>query len=253
MLIDFLTNLASTTVPAARKAGLVSEVAGIAGRYSRHKKAWQPHLSTTKTVIEKALTQADPDRPVLVLGAGLCLDIPLSALNQHPAGAVLMDAVYTPRARYNILKYNNIHFEYQDITGFLKPFWNSAEGDEVTIPTIAPIPQTGYSLIISCNVLSQVQLPFAASPPANDIERRITAKLQQSHIKALKSTDCQALVITDFERIEATAEGEETIPTLAPTLLATPDVAWLWHIAPEGEVRPGLDVKLSVGSWVLTK
>lgn len=254
MTFSFLTELASSTAPAARKAGLVSEISGIARRYTRHKKAWQTHLSSTKQAIEKALEQANADHPVLVLGAGLCLDLPLSALNQHPAGAVLMDAVYTPQARYRTRKYKNIHFECCDITGFLEPFWNSDESDDIIMPANAPIPQTGYGLIISCNVLSQIQLPFASSPPTHDTERRITATLQQSHIHALRSADCPALIVTDYKRIEATAEGEETIPTLAPTLLpATPDEAWLWHIAPEGEVRPGLDIKLSVGSWLLTK
>jgi len=252
MLQELIVLLTSKSVPAARKAGLVSEVASISGRYGQHKDAWTNHIEKTCAAIEKHIPHIDPKKPILVLGAGLCLDIPLATLNRHPAGTVLMDAVYTPMARRQCYLYKNIRFKCHDVTGFLAPFWESKDSEKITLPDNAPLPTSGYSLVVSCNILSQLPLSFAASPPKGDTECRITASIQQAHVRALKAMDCPVLMITDYERLETEGENQSVISTVASALLpGTPTETWQWHIAPKGEVRPGLDVTLNVGCWLL--
>jgi len=253
MLIETLVWATSTCIPAARKAGLVSEVAAIAGRHKRHKSLWGHHLTHTKSFIEKHLSLVDPNKPILILGSGLCLDIPLSALNKHAAGVVLMDAVQPLATRIACIGFANIQFCYADITGFLRPFWNSKEGAKITPPPIAPINLNHYGMVISCNLLSQLPLSFAHSPPTDETERRLTASIQLAHMKALTSLSCPALLITDYERLESEAGSTNNIPTISPRLVPRePEETWQWHIAPKGDIRPGLDIKLNVGGWLLS-
>jgi len=163
-----------------------------------------------------------------------------------------MDAVYTPMARRQCYLHKNISFKYHDITGFLASFWDSKYGEKITLQGNAPLPTGGYSLVVSCNILSQLPLSFAASPPKGDTECRITASIQQAHVRALKAMDCPVLMITDYERLETEGEDQSVISTVASALLpGTPTETWQWHIAPKGEVRPRLDVTLNVGCWLL--
>lgn len=253
MLIELHTWLTATTAPAARKAGLAAEVAGIAGRYHRHKHAWQPHLNKSAAFIEKNLSQADPNKPILILGAGLGLDLPWLALNAHPAGTILVDAVIPLQTRLRCRAYRNIKFLCKDITGFLSVFWNSKEGQSVTPLETAPIPQIDCGMVISCNLLSQLPLTFVNSPPSDETEQRITGAIQLAHMRALNGTKCPLILITDFERLETTGTATDTTPTVAPHLLpGDPQEEWQWHIAPTGEVRPGLDVTLKIGAWFLS-
>ncbi|MFC3052473.1 hypothetical protein [Kordiimonas pumila] len=244
----------SSSVPYARSAGLTTEIAGIAGRYKRHKASWQTHLEKSKQRISLALEHADSHKPCLVMGAGLCLDIPLEHIAQHPAGCVLIDAVLPLTTRLKLLRYRAIDYKLADITGFLAPFWSSIEGDEIPAPTTAPLPLKGYACAISLNILSQLPLPFAGSPPSGDTECKLTAAIQKAHMDTLLAMDCPVLLITDYDRRETTGGTLKTIPTVAPHLLpGNPDQSWIWDIAPLGETGPNQIVQLKVGSWYIEK
>jgi len=62
MLLETYIWATSKSVPAARKAGLVSEVASISGRYGRHKDAWTNHIEKTCAAIEKHIPHIDPKK-----------------------------------------------------------------------------------------------------------------------------------------------------------------------------------------------
>ncbi len=253
MIIEFLTWLTASAAPSARKAGLVAEVAGIAGRHRRNKTAWQQHLDKTKVFIDGKVTHADPDKPILILGAGLCLDLPLAKLNAHPSGTILMDAVIPLQTRIKCLGMKNISFQCADVTGFLSAFWNSKKGQSVTPPAEAPKFPTKFGMVISCNILSQLPLSFASSPPTDETEQRLTASIQVAHMRALNDTKCPLILISDFERIENTDKSTNMVPTVAPQLLpGDPHEQWKWHIAPKGEVQKDLDITLKVGAWFLS-
>ena len=185
MLCEMLTSLCARSVPGARRMGLVQELVAIEARYRRQKTAWAPHLAHTKQVIIEAVTRAPADRPILLLGAGALLDVPLDMLNAHPAGAVLADAVLLPGVRCKLARYDRLDFILMDVTGML------ATGQ---LPDAAPIQTTGFGLVISCNMLSQISLPYASSPPVCVNEREIQAAIQSAHLKALKNRNMPGCV-----------------------------------------------------------
>jgi len=254
MILEAYIWALSKAVPGARKAGLVHEVAGIAGRFQRCKTAWRNHLNNSRKLIAAHILKADPNEPILVLGAGLGLDLPFEALNAHKSGALLCDAVETPTLRKKLRGLDNLSFEASDLTGLLTQFWGKEDCDTIVPPRIAPIPLTGYSMVISCNILSQLPLSFANSPPVGDTEIRLTVTVQQAHILALKAMQCPALLITDYERRDTTAGETQLIPSVAPQLLPEEQIAkWDWPVAPTGELAKDREVILKVGTWLLRK
>lgn len=254
MIIEAFTWAFSKAVKGARQAGLVQEVAAIAGKYQRNTKAWQPHLEQTRAAITIAIKKADPAEPILILGSGLGLDLPLQALNSHPAGALLFDAVKPPQLAAKLKQYPNIKFELRDVTGLLEEFYNNYSDRKIIPPGFAPLPLTGFSLAISVNMLSQIPLSFAKSPPEDDTEICLMAAIQQAHIMTLKAMDCNTLLISDHERHVGKDGDTEVITTVAPPLWpCNPEHEWDWHIAPKGENRNGLTTTLKVGVWEILK
>ena len=252
MLTELLISLTAKAVPGARARGLPDELAGIAGRYRRQKAAWAPHLQHTKECIGAHLHEADANEPVLVLGAGLCLDLPLAALNAHPGGAQLVDAIEPLALRWRLRRFPNLGFERADLTGFLEPFSTADDAYSLVPPTTAPIPLAGYSLVVSCNILSQLPLAFASSPPLNAAEKILSSALQKAHVRALMSMQCPVLMISDFERHETEGGHHRVINSVDPSLLpGEPFDTWDWHIAPKGEAGRTLDICLKVGAWRL--
>ena len=254
MLEELYIALTAKAAPGAREVGLVRELAGIAGRYGRQKKAWAPHLQHSKEFIAAHLHEAEKGEPILVLGAGLCLDLPLDALNAHEAGALLVDAVLPRRTARRLKRYDNIDFELADVTGFIAPYLKAEDPYGLMPPAVAPNPLAGYGMAVSANILSQLALPFASSPPLNDAENALTLALQKAHIRALMAMGCPALLITDYERMESHDGHSHTIKSVDTGLLpGDPLETWQWHIASDGEVARGRTVTLNVGAWLLGK
>ncbi|NVJ97006.1 MAG: hypothetical protein HWE25_02575 [Alphaproteobacteria bacterium] len=252
MIEEILTVLTVRAAPGAREGGLVKEIAGILGRHRRQRKFWAEHLQRTKESITAHMHHADPKEPILLMGAGLCLDVPLDALNSHQAGALLIDAVETRQTRRALKAYPDIEFERADLTGMLADFWLGDKNEVISPPDIAPLPLVGHGMAISCNILSQLPLAFSASPPVNETETKITDAIQKAHIRALLAMDCPALLITDYERVETSGNDPHIVQTVNPDLLpGDPVDVWDWPIAPSGEVAVGLEVRLKVGAWLL--
>lgn len=231
--------------PGARSAGLVKECVAIRARYRRHKQAWQPHLEHCKAHIVRAIKAADPAKPILVLGAGPCLDLPIEALAGHRGGATLVDAVLLPDAKKIMTKNPRLNFVLSDITGLL------AKGrGEMEIPVQAPIDVAGYGLIISANILSQLPLSFAFVPPQTDDDKAIIKALQMSHVNLLKASGVPALVISDYKVKISLPTGINEYNALDSAILAGDLMdSWQWPVAPWGELGAQKDVCLTVGVW----
>ena len=247
MLREFLTYVLCDAASGARKAGLVRECVAIAARYRRHSDSWSEHLERCKYHVSEALQRCDPSKPVLVLGVGPCLDIPVEALATHPAGATLVDAVLLPQTKKWLACYPGLKFKLQDLTGLL-----AASGDVNVIPEIAPIDTKDYGLIISANIVSQLPLAFANIPPENDNDRAIIKAIQGAHITALKQSGVPALVLSDFKADVSMHDGKSGYNTLDSSIFAGDAVdKWLWAIAPLGELGADRELSLSVGAWQL--
>ncbi|GHF17215.1 hypothetical protein GCM10017044_09480 [Kordiimonas sediminis] len=247
MLREWWTYLRTDSVAGAASTGLKKEAPAIEARYRRHAQAWQPHLDRTKAVIKEAVQAADPAEPILILGAGALLDIPLDSLNAHPAGALLMDAVLLPSARQKLKAYPNIRFELYDVTGMLAIWAKADDAETLQVPAYAPIPIAGYSLIISCNLLSQLSLPFGA-------DSNVEYLLESAHTSILSAAPCPAILISDFQRTIKTGATVETEPTFSAGILDDQEklTGWEWHLAPTGETGKDKDVTLHVGVWKLS-
>lgn len=207
--------------------------------------AWSPHLDKCKAHIVAALKLADPTKPVLVLGAGPCLDLPVEALAAHPAGAVLVDAVLLPSTKKLIAKYANLSFVLSDLTGLL------ATGGALTaMPELALIDTQGYGLIISANILSQLPLAFVSVPPENDDEKVIMTEFQAAHVNRLKASGIPALVISDYMAKFIVPSGIKEYNTIDSVIFATDAVdCWTWAVAPSGEISAQKELSLAVGVW----
>ncbi|WP_308911448.1 hypothetical protein [Pseudokordiimonas caeni] len=253
MITDYLARLFASAVPGARALGLVDEAIGIQARHRRQAEAWAPHLTRTRDIIRDHLGFADPAEPIVVLGAGLGLDLPLGALDAHPAGALLIDAVRLPAMRKRLRAYDNLGFELHDVTGLIRPYAQAKDGAAVEAPALAPVPVAGAGMIVSVNLLSQLALPFIDSPPESDEDKATRRALVAAHLDALKAADCPVLLITDVMREETDALGPRPHETVPNDLIAdwpAEEIArWDWHLAPKGENRDGTTVTLQVGAW----
>lgn len=247
MIKELISYILSRAVPGARRAGLVQECVAIAARHSRHAAAWQPHLNRCKAHITKAIDKADPAKPILVLGAGPCLDLPLDALNDHPAGAVLVDAVLLPSTKRLVARYPNLKFQLSDVTGLL-----AGGGDQMTIPEFAPIETQGYGLIISANILSQLPLTFISVPPENEGEKAIMQAIQQAHVNTLAKSGVTTLIICDYKAEFIVENAKNTYNTIDSVIFSADAIdSWTWAVAPFGEMGPQKELRLTVGVWQL--
>lgn len=247
MIRELISYILSRAAPGARRAGLVRECVAITARHRRHADAWKPHLDRCKAHIIAAINKADPAKPILVLGAGPCLDLPLEALSAHPAGAVLVDAVLLPSTRRLIAKYPNLKFQVSDVTGLL-----AHGGGQMTIPELAPIETQGYGLIISANILSQLPLAFVSVPPESEDEKAIMQALQQAHVHTLKKSGVPTLIICDH-KAELILENENNAYNTIDSVIFSADAfdSWPWTVAPYGELGPQKELRLTVGIWQL--
>ena len=250
MIKELFTYLFSETVEGANKASLTYEAVGIVGRHKRNRKDWQPHLDKTKQIIIDAIADAPDNKPILLIGAGPCLDVPLRELDKHFGGTVLADAVYLPSTMRALKKLNHTKFELFDATGYLKTFAQHTDGELPDPPTMAPIPKGDYGLIISCNLWSQVALPFTSVSYYDDEELTLWEKFTQAHIDALKAIDCPVLVISDFERIENTGNRTKVYHSVPAYMLPENLIEkWVWNICPYGELSKDRMISLRVGAW----
>ncbi len=267
MIAEALTWMFSKAAKGARRAGLVYEAAGISGRFRRNKSAWQPHLEKTKCHIRAQIQKTDPNMRILVLGAGLALDLPLAELNKHPAGAILCDAVVTPTLQLKLFGYPNLSYEIKDITGLLSHIRKNSDCDTISVPNSTFLRHRDFGLIISCNILSQLPLSFrnyasdkktAADTTQNKAhinpqKTHIMNAVQDAHIRTLKSAGCPVLLISDFKQRTTTGGKTETALTAPIEQLPSPPLeTWTWDIAPEGEIGKSISVTLDVGVWLLT-
>lgn len=237
----------SSAAPGARRAGLVRECVAIAARHRRHAAVWQPHLDRCKTHITDAIDKADKAKPILVVGAGPCLDLPLDALNSHAAGAVLMDAVLLPFTKRMLARYPKLKFQVADVTGLL-----AHGGGQIDIPDVAPIKTHGYGLIISANILSQLPLAFVSMPPESEGEKAILQALQKAHVNTLVKSDIPTLIICDY-KAEFIVENEKIkYNTIDSAIFSVGAIdVWPWIVAPLGELGPKKELRLTVGMWQL--
>ena len=251
MLIENLIYLFTPCSPMVKEMGYLRESVSIMSRYSRCKRDWFNHLRKSKATIENAIGQAPANGKVIIFGAGLGYDLPLTQLTSHFSQVLLVDLVHTLPIKAKALFYRNVELVVRDVTESLT---NIYEGrDEIYEPR-GFLEDKKVGLVISLNLLSQL-----ASLPVSFLEKHhgiseneadlISQKIIQAHLTYLQKFDTNVCLVTDIERQVKGPDGEQIAKFSALHDVQVPwnGTTWLWNIAPLGEE----DAEYSVTNKVL--
>ena len=251
MLIENLIYLLTPCSPMVKEMGYLRESVSIMSRYSRCKRDWCNHLRKSRATIKNAIRQAPANGKVIIFGAGLGYDLPLTQLTSHFSQVLLVDLVHTLPIKAKALFNRNIELVVRDVTESLT---NIYEGrDEIYDPR-GFLEDKKVGLVISLNLLSQL-----ASLPVRFLDQhygisendadRISQRIVQAHIAYLQKFDTNVCLVTDIERQVNGPDGEQIAKFSALNDVQIPwnGNTWLWDIAPLGEE----DAEYSVTNKVL--
>lgn len=255
------------------KLGILHEIIAIKSRYYRHREAWDEHLERTKAYILKTAEKTRIKNHVLILGAGLLLDIPLNELSNIFKKVTLVDIFFLQESIDRIKSFENVDFKQLDITSSFKEFYtlffkyfrnNPQYFDQhlknlsYLLPNFA-LDFTDLDLVISANLCSQ--LPSTIEGFLNKKKYAFENKafycqsLVKNHLQYLrqlrKQTKAEVLLISDFERIIKNKSGEiifqtSSLADAVPELTLNHDEDWVWQLAPYGELDKNHSLELKV-------
>ena len=251
MLIENLIYLFTPCSPMVKEMGYLRESVSIMSRYSRCKRDWFNHLRKSKATIENAIGQAPANGKVIIFGAGLGYDLPLTQLTSHFSQVLLVDLVHTLPIKGKALVNRNVELVVRDVTESLT---NIYEGrDEIYEPR-GFLEDKKVGLVISLNLLSQLaSLPVRFLKKHHGISENeadlISQKIIQAHLTYLQKFDTNVCLVTDIERQVKGLDGEQIAKFSALHDVQVPwnGTTWLWNIAPLGEE----DAEYSVTNKVL--
>lgn len=256
MLAELLTSLLTPFPRIPRRMGYLAEQIAIRARHGRCRAAWRPHLDACHAAMLAAAERCPVRNRCVVIGAGLCLDIPLQRLAAMFRDVVLLDVGFLQRRGPA-----NVQRVPWDVSGSLvrwfdDPRMADAEALAVTDPGW-PAGLDEPDLTISAGVLSQLHfLPSAwlgrRCSRGPEFTAALADRLGRQHLSWLRSRPGQQLLITDLAEIIRDRAGRETerTPTAVAALdLPPPQQTWEWRLAPAPEVDVAYDVAHQVGCW----
>ncbi|MEJ1159909.1 hypothetical protein [Prosthecomicrobium sp. N25] len=242
MLAELALYVASPCPADHRRLGHLSAAVSLWSRATRCAAAWAPHYARCRAVVERAVADLPRRRKAVVLGSGLCRDVPVERLAAAFETLVLVDVVHLAPVRWRLSGLRNLRFEHRDLTGTTDLLLGRS--DRVADPLAALAEDPDIDLVVSANCLSQLPLgPRAAlargrsqaALPA-DLERRILA----AHWDGLRRLPARVCLLTDTccrtqDRAGRTLERLDLVPGLD---LPPTDERWDWALAPLGEDGP---------------
>jgi hypothetical protein len=236
--------------------GYLGEQIAIRSRHRRWQGAWHPHLDASRTAMMEAATHTPAHGLCVVVGAGLCLDVPLAGLARVFSRVVLLDVGFLDRT--GPANVERIPF---DATGSLARWHADPQmSDDDALAVGDPGWPTGLGdpdLTISASVISQLHLAPAAwlakrRPRPEDFRERLGATLAAAHLAWLRQRPGRRLLIGDLAEIALTRANtvadEVPMPTAALGL-RLPDRTWDWDLAPIPEWDRDLHLRHRVGAW----
>ena len=243
MLAEWLTSLVTPCDPAVRRLGYLRELIAIRARHRRCAPAWLAHRAACRAVVE---AQAPGGRLAVVVGAGLCLDVPLDVLLARYARVVLLDVCFLER-------HPRVERRVFDATGAIHTWAAQPSADPVAALSDPGWPQDlpEPDLVLSANLLTQLHLlPEAWLEPHHpDVD--LAEACARTHLRWLAHRPGVRLLIADLEEQVLDAAGTviHTRPTTAATLLPAPARTWTWDLAPHGEWDRDHALTRRVGAW----
>jgi hypothetical protein len=178
---------------------------------------------------------------VLVLGSGLCRDIPVGRLASTFETVILIDAVHLAPVRRRLAALSNVRFVTADLTG--AGAWLAGQADART-DVLAPWrADATVDLVISANILSQLAIgpeDYLDAHPARTaaLPAGLPDALIGMHLQDLAAFRCRVCLVTDVEMRKERRDGSvlEQMDLLGGHTLPPPDDTWDWTVAPLGEI-----------------
>tara|TARA_R110002012_G_scaffold31400_3_gene94122 strand:- start:820 stop:1599 length:780 start_codon:yes stop_codon:yes gene_type:complete len=240
MIRECITYLTTPCPDPYRRMGYLQECVGIESRYRRNRKAWASHLEESQKLMLEAAGQCGAQDTVLIFGAGLLHDIPLTELVGMFRRVVLADILFMAPARRAAQGEERIELVTLDVTASLTSL---AEGrTELTQPR-AYLDDPSISLVISASILSQLfVVPNAYLEKRfgqSDAESEALGQaLVRAHLDYLGAFECPVALIADETHVIRDRSGAEsaTASALHDVPLPPGGRSWDWDICPLGEI-----------------
>lgn len=261
MFSELFTYFTTPCPPYVRHMDYLTEILAMKKRHHLNQASWRPHLGNVRQTVLSVAEKCRNRSKVVILGAGLLLDVPLAELSILFQEVVLLDIVILPEVRRKAKHYSNVKLLQHDVTNMAQNLYEDILHGRTEFPEPAPqVPEIDSTtgLVISLNILSQLwviprayvlrKLRGLDEDQINDWCGRITA----SHYTWLISLPCDRCIIADHECIKRDRKGRivNRSSTLYGLTLPEPDFSWTWNIAPIGEDRQYLSRELNVGAWL---
>jgi hypothetical protein len=233
---------------AARRFGHDREAVSIAARHRRCHAAWAPHLEAVKAFILESAATAAGTGTAVILGSGLCLDVPLAELCTRFREVFLVDVHHPRQARALAKRYRNIRLIETDVTGMVQSADFAAKSATPLphpVPVPDPLPGLTADFTASVNLASQLAIPFRKILDGKTPEAELAAfcrGLIEAHVRWLESLPGQTCLVCD--RTWQCVDGEEileSLDALEGVVLPPPDRSWIWRIAPRPEESHAYD------------
>src|SRR5690606_6828089 len=132
---------------AATPPGFRLRLAQAVGRWARggrQAKAWVPHISQARGIIDTSIDEMASRRSVVVLGSGPLFEVPLESLARTFETVHLVDRAHLWTIRGRSRRYSNVALQWRDLSGA-----NSRD------PLAFVREITDVDWVISSNLLSQ--------------------------------------------------------------------------------------------------
>lgn len=251
MIFEAIRHFLTPAQPETKALGYVREAIAIDARYKRCREAWADHLDKCRHHILAAVNSLPPDSTIMIIGSGALHDVPMADLIEQGHALILVDIIHLPHIR-RVYKNRALLIE-QDVTGWVRPLFQKRPISE----SKDSLPQA--DLVISLNILSQLPLNLIKYAENHHIPLpdNFARAIMGDHLKLLKSTAPQALVIGDLERCYK--KGNELLEketALPDNDLPAPKDTWDWNIAPKGELATlwGREISLihHVACWQIS-
>jgi len=243
-----------------KEMGFVNDQDGIIERYAREKNGWDIHLNHSKQTILNAITIHKP-KSIAILGSGWLLDIPIDELSKIGETIYLYDIVHPAQIKHKISKYSNIEIIESDITGgSIQNTWEEIErwkkqGGIInlnSIPGIGFVPQKKTDMIISLNILNQLDILICdyiinKTTIQNEDLVDLRKSIQQKHIESLqKQAFCLISDITEITKNKITNVISERPLAVIDLPKTNYSEQWLWDFDLSGNYYDEQEVTFNV-------
>lgn len=223
-----------------RRIGLLGKAVALWSRATRCKRLWAEHEARCHRVILEAVDRLPRRHTVLVLGSGLCRDVPLAELAARFRRVVLVDAVHLWPVRVRIRRHGNVELRSRDLTGAVE--WLLGERETRQLPLADFQADADVDLVVSANCLSQLPLGLYGWLEKDAAQQakwgaEFPARAVGWHLEDLAGFNCPACLLTDVTSRELSTHGallhEEDL--MRGHALPLADATWDWVVAPCGE------------------